>query len=243
MIYQQESLILKNNRKNYKMTPQIYNIFSTKKEKPTKKINIEVDYREQNSLVPRSLEKLGFAPTLKELKVGDYIVNEVVIERKTISDFLSSMINKRLLRQLEELQQYEKKLLIIEGFDNKWLYNGFEDSINPNAIRGFILSISLKHKIPIIFTKNEEDTAKYMSVIANKKETNMSINAKKKTLNKQEQMQFILEGFPGIGPKTSKKLLKEFKSLQNIFNTSQEDLEKILGKKAETFKKIICENF
>lgn len=225
------------------MTPKVYDIFSNKKEKPKKKIPIEIDYREQNSLVPQSLEKLNFEPVLKELKVGDYIINDIVIERKTISDFLSSMINKRLIRQLEELQQYEKKLIIIEGFDNKWLYNGVEDRINPNAIRGFILSISLKHKIPIIFTKNEEDTAKYMSVIANKKETNMSLNAKKKTLNKQEQIQFILEGFPGIGPKTSKKLLKEFKSLQNIFNASQEKLEKILGKKAELFKKIIRESY
>lgn len=219
---------------------ELHNIFSNKKEAPKQKEIIQIDYREKNSLVPASLKNLGFEIDFKELKIGDYIVKGIVIERKTIQDFLSSMINKRLIKQLEELQQYEKKLIIIEGFDEQWLYyDSIKNGINSNAIRGFLLSINLKHKIPVIFTKNPKDTAKYIKVIANKKETNISLNVKKKTLNKEEQSQFILEGFPGIGPKNSKKLLQEFKTLKNIFNASQEDLQKILGKKAEIFYKLI----
>ena len=49
-------------------------------------------------------------------------------------------------------------------------------------------------------------------------------------------MQVILEGFPGIGPKTSKKLLKEFKTIQNVVNASEEDLKRILGKRAKSTK-------
>ncbi len=48
-------------------------------------------------------------------------------------------------------------------------------------------------------------------------------------------MQFILEGFPGIGPKTAKKLLEELKTLKKIFNSPDKKLQKIIGKKAETF--------
>ncbi|MFH1787215.1 MAG: ERCC4 domain-containing protein [archaeon] len=220
----------------------IHNIF-TKKETIIKnghanpKQKIIIDYREKNSLVASELISLGFEIEFKELKVADYLVKEIAIERKTVSDFISSMINKRLLNQIEELQQYQNKLILIEGIEEQELYNEENDKgVNANSIRGFLLSIVLKHKIPIIFTKDYKDTAKYINLIARKKPNENGIRAKKRILNKQEQMQFILEGFPGIGPKKSKKLLKEFSNLKKIFNASQEELQKIIGKKFEIFK-------
>ncbi len=218
----------------------IHNIFGEKTLKPKKEIpkpKIIVDYREKGCLVPASLIKLGLEVEFKELKVADYLVENIAIERKTVSDFISSMINRRLLKQLEELQQYENKLLILEGIENQELYNDEEiNGIHPNAIRGFLLSITLRHKIPIIFTKDSKDTAKFISVLSKKKEKPLNLNVKKKTLNKKERLQFILEGFPGIGPIAAKKLLKELKTIKNIFNASQEELTKIIGKKAEIFK-------
>lgn len=49
-------------------------------------------------------------------------------------------------------------------------------------------------------------------------------------------MQLILEGFQGIGPKNSKKLLEKFGSLKNIIDASQEELKSCIGKKSEIFK-------
>ena len=206
------------------------------KEKPKQKIF--VDYREKNSMVASELIHLGFEVEFLELKVGDYLINNIAIERKTVSDFISSMINKHLAKQLEELQQYENKLLLVEGLEEHELYSDNSEGMNANAVRGFLLSILLKHKIPIIFTKNAEDTAKFIDVLARKKETESSLNATKKSFNKKEQMQFIIEGFPGVGPKTAKKLLSRFGTMKNIFSASQEELEKEIGKKAEIFKLI-----
>ncbi len=269
------------------MKKQIFNIFQKteriiKDNSPKEKIKIIADYREKNSLVPAELISLGLEVEFKELKVADFIVRNVAIERKTVSDFISSMINKRLLKQLDDLQQYEKKLLIIEGIDEQEIYSDeknmrfhrrqleiavpqFEEIQNqenserrifrapkindfrgepagsflhPNSIRGFLLAILLRHNIPILFTKNYSDTAKFIDLIARKKENEMPINAKKKARNKKEQMQFILEGFPGIGPKTAKKLLEEFKSLKEIFNSQSEKLIELIGKKAEIFRLI-----
>ena len=204
--------------------------------------SIIIDYREKNSLVISELINLGFEIEFKPLKVGDYLVGDVAIERKTVSDFINSMKNKRLINQLEELQQYENRLLIIEGIDEQELYTDSEEliGVHPNAIRGFLLSILLKHKVPIIFTKDYEDTAKFILILSKKSSKEMSLNITKKALNKKEQMQFIIEGFPGIGPKTAKKLLKEFKTIKNILNTSQEELKEVIGKKAEIF--IIAES-
>jgi ERCC4-type nuclease len=216
-------------------------IFSRKREKinPPLKIVGEIiaDYREKNSLVPANLMKLGLSIKFQELKVGDFIVKNTVIERKTVSDFLSSMINKRLLSQLEELQQYPSKILLIEGLEERELYSEDSDrGINPNAIRSFILSIILKHKVPIIYTKNSEDSARFISVLYKKEsKENASLNVSKKSFSKKERIQYILESFPGIGPKNAKKLLKNFKTLKNIFLAEKEELEKILGKKAVAF--------
>jgi Fanconi anemia group M protein len=195
-------------------------------------------------LINSELVGLGLETEFQTLKVGDYLVGEVAIERKTVSDFISSLINKRLANQLEELQQYPNKLLVIEGIEDQELYTDSEDRIgmHPNAIRGFLLSILLKYKVPIIFTKDYRDTAKFISVLAKKTEKEPSLNVMKKSLNRKERMQFILESFPGIGPKNAKKLLEKFKTLKEIFNTPMEELKKEIGKKAEIFR-MLDENY
>ena len=136
-------------------------------------------------------------------------------------------------------------MIIIEGIEEQELYNDSEEKIgmHPNAIRGFLLSILLKYKIPLIFTKNYKDTAQFISVLSKKKSKEIPLNARKKSFNKKEQKQYILEGFPGIGPKISKKLLKKFKTIKEITNASKEDLQEVIGKKAGILRKIIDEKY
>jgi len=251
---------------------QILEIFQKRKTKKIEKQKIIVDYREKNSLIISELIRLGIEIEFRELKVADYIVKDVAIERKTINDFTSSMINKRLFNQIQELKQYKNRLLLIEGIDEQELYSddensyaisgrlhegnrpskfrgkskknkGFSSGVNANAIRGFLLSIVLKHNIPIIFTKNYEDSAKFISVLSKKQTKEMALKAKKRILNKKEQLQFIIESFPGIGPKTAQKLLKKFKTIQNIINASEEELKETIGKKAEVIINLVKMNY
>ncbi len=205
---------------------------------PKPKPKIIVDYREKNSLVISELINLGIEIEFRQLKVADYIVKDVAIERKTINDFVSSMINKRLFNQIQELQQYKNKLLLVEGIDEQELYSDDESGVNGNAIRGFLLSILLKYNIPIIFTKNYEDSAKFISILSKKQTKEMALKAKKRILNKKEQLQFIIESFPGIGPVTAQKLLKKFKTIQNIINASEQELKETIGKKSEVVKRL-----
>jgi len=216
-------------------------IFSKKKAKNKKKqrIVITIDHREKNSLVPSLLTK-DFEIEYKNLPVADYIVKDTAIERKTISDFKSSIINKRIIQQLLELKQYPNHLLILEGIEED-IYDG---QIHENAFRGFLLSVALEYKVPIIFTENAEDTAKYISVLAKKPEkTENSIRATKIFRTKKEQLQFILEGFPNIGPKTAKKLLKKFKTLKELANASIEQLQDLIGKKAESIYSLLNKKY
>ena len=57
----------------------------------------------------------------------------------------------------------------------------------------------------------------------------------------EEQKQFILEGFPGVGPTIAQELLKKYKTLKNIFKTREEELEEIKSfdkNKVENFKRL-----
>ena len=213
------------------------NIFSSKKQKENPKIKIIVDNREKNSLIPSILLSLDFQIEFKQLPIADYLINSTAIERKTISDLKSSIINKRIFSQLNEIKQYPKHFLIIEGPQEE-LYNN--SVLHQNAVRGFLLSAILEFQIPIIFANSEKETASYISVLANKKSKEFSLRPSKISLNKEEQIQFILEGFPNIGPIKAKSLLQKFKSLKNIINASEEDLSEILGKRAKEFMDLCC---
>lgn len=215
---------------------KILNIFSSKKITPKQKIKIQIDNRERNSLVPSLLSE-NFEIEWKQLPVADYLVNEVAIERKTVSDLKSSIINKRIFDQLLELKQYPRHLLLVEGILDEDLYNS---GIHENALRGFLLSVALEYQTPIIFTHNEKDTAKYLYVLAKKdKPSESGIRASKILLSKEEQKQFILEGFPNVGPTKAKKLLEKFNSLSKIFQASEDELKEILGARANDFRNLL----
>lgn len=215
-----------------------FSIFS--KNKPQKVNVIIVDNREKNSLVCSELVKLGFQIKFEQLAVADYLAKETAIERKTIQDLKASIINKRIFAQLKDIKQYEKKFLIIEGI-NQDIYEGI---IHENAFRGFMVSLGQDYNMPVIYTLNEKDTAKYISLIYSKKQNSqISLRASKVALTKEERLQNILEGFPGIGPATARKLLEHFKSLKNIINSSSEELQKIIGKKSEELTKIVNETY
>ena len=227
---------LKNFKHNSSFFKRMYDIFS-KKETLKKDVGpkeiVEVDFREKNSLLPSELIKNGLSIEFKELKVADYIVKGVAIERKASKDFFSSIFDKRIFSQMEELTQYEQKILIIEGNIKE------ERRIHENALRGILLSISIKYGVPIIFSKDEEETAKYISLIAKKQKSAPQIKATKKGLSPDEELLFILESFPGIGPSKAKKLLNKFKTLKKVLTSPEKQLKPILGKNSGGFKEIV----
>jgi len=118
-----------------------YNIFEKLKIKRNnkQKPKIIIDIHEKNSLILSELKSNNELDIIiHSLKIGDYLIASTIIERKTINDFVSSMLNKRLIQQLKNMQKYKNRILIIEG-NPESLYQDRETKINPNSIRGFIL--------------------------------------------------------------------------------------------------------
>ena len=210
---------------------QIENIFSntkTKKESicPNPKTPIIIDKREQQSLITANLTEQKANIQHELLQIGDYLINDTIIERKTYSDFTASITDKRLFTQIQQMKKYPTQYLIIEGFDFT-----YKSRLHQNAIRGAILSIT--KNIPIIYTENESDTSKFLIQIAKRQEKesyDFTTRPTKSKLSLEQQKQFILEGFPEIGPTSAKNLLEEFNSLKEVFNAPNKILNKILNK-------------
>ncbi len=222
-----------------------HNIFQklTKRisKKQLKKPRIIADIHEKDSLILSELKSnQDIELIIQPLKIGDYLIGNTIIERKTTSDFISSMLNKRLIEQLNQMRQYKQRLLIIEG-DLKDLYPNKESNLHPNSIRGFILSIITNYETNIIFTKDYQDTTSYLITLAKqqlKPKTQISLHSRiPKSL--REQKQYILESFPNIGPRKAELLLKKFKTLSNVFNASEEELKEILKSNNKDFKDIL----
>ncbi len=220
----------------------LYNIFEQlkkRKKKPKKAPLIIADIHEKDSMILAELKSnQDINLKIKSLKIGDYLIGNTIIERKTISDFINSMINKRLIQQLPQMKKYKNKLLIIEG-EISSLFE--EENIHPNAIRGFILSIITNYETNIIFTKDYQDTTQYLITLAkqqSKSITKISFHSRiPKT--KSEQKSYILESFPNIGPKKAELLLKKFKTLKTTFNASEEELKEVLKNRTGQFKNLL----
>ena len=205
--------------------------------KPKNKIytsKIIIDTREKNSLVPVYLIKEKIPYQKEKLEIGDYLISDLIIERKTLNDFLSSFYSKRLMNQLINLTKYPRKILILEGNINDL------DQDKIKKIKGLILSISVSYQIPIIYSLNELETSKILIKILTKTKKQYSIRILKNKKTIEEKKEYILQGFPNIGVKKSKELIEIFKTIKNIINQNQTKLEKVLDNKTtKEFLKII----
>lgn len=212
------------------------------REEGKNKLIVYVDHRESMSGVTRELSNLEVSVEPSNLLVGDYQINsDVVVERKSTKDFVSSMIDKRLYKQAQELvENFSKPLIILEGQD---LYSS---GLHPNAIRGALASLAVDFNIPIIPTRNPEDTAAMINRIAiresDKDTKEVQIQTERKPLTLHEQQLFIVESLPNVGPVNARRLLKEFKSVKGVFNAKIDDLIRVSGigrVKARNIREII----
>ncbi|QQG39159.1 MAG: DEAD/DEAH box helicase [Candidatus Woesearchaeota archaeon] len=219
----------------------------TLKEFEKEKLKVFADSRETGDVVKQLIEQ-GIEIESKRLDVADFIIsNRIGIERKSVQDFVNSIIDKRLLQQIKELKNnFESPLIILEGEEDIYSVR----NIHQNAIRGMLSAIVIDFKVPIIWTKSPLDTAAFIKVLAKReqdgKDKDFGVRFDKKPLTTKEQQEFIVESLPGVGPTLAKSLLREFKSVKKLVNTKKEKLEKVenIGpKKAESIISIFEEDY
>mgnify|MGYP003969725013 CR=1 FL=1 len=237
--------ILKSMKTKFSMQPKLEKKL-TEFILPKGGIIVHVDYREKGSGIIKKLIDLGININLQKLDVGDYLLSDdLCVEYKTVPDFIDSLIDKRLFSQLKNMQKYKKQLIILEGTED--LYT--QRKIHPNAIRGMLATISVDYGIPILATKNSNDSALIMATIAKREQSDENKEFtlhSTKPLTLRDQQEYIVSSLPGVGPILSKPLLQKFGSVKNIVNASIDELQgvELIGKiKATKIKEIVESNY
>ncbi|MCK4565990.1 MAG: DEAD/DEAH box helicase, partial [Candidatus Thorarchaeota archaeon] len=199
-------------------------------QKEVDKIRLIVDSRELPTAVARELARLDVQISGESLKIGDYIASEdVAIERKESMDFIQSLIDGRLFVQLSALRSaYRRPVLIIEGEQIIGLR-----AVNPASIYGALASIAIRIQVPIIWTRNAEETANVLYRIAHLEQVTSKKPLRTRSGESKgtdaEALEYILSGFPGVDTVTSRALLTEFGTLEKIFSSEKENLQRVKG--------------
>ena len=103
------------------------------------KIIIEMDDREPEMQLLADINNINIELKKKRLLVGDYIYKDLIVERKTIDDFCSSILDKRIEGQIEKMKESKKNcfIFVIGNVKDRTI------PIHEHCILGKIMSILL----------------------------------------------------------------------------------------------------
>lgn len=201
-------------------------------------LRIVVDERERKSGIPDLLKAIGINLEVKTLPIGDYIVApETIVERKSVSDLISSIFDGRLFDQCDRLKEnFAHPIILMEGNVDEI------DSLveNPFVFYGALSTIAIDFKIPIIPTSSASHTAKLLVSMCSRKDVTKGPFLKKirKSDDVQKQQLSVLCSLPGIGEKLAVRMLQKFGSPTRTLNASLSELSKIDGLGEARAKKI-----
>ncbi len=208
------------------------------------KTELYVDTREFRSDVVKHLsEKYRIVP--RQLEIGDYLISDrMIVERKRVDNFLESLKDGRLFSQILEMSRnYPIPILIIEG--ESLFIRGFHE----NAIYGALASIIADYQVPIVFTKDAIETAKFIDSLLKREyseKREVAVRKEKRPMSDEERQRYIVESLPNVSAKLSQRLLEHFGSVRNVINAEVGDLIKVKGigrKTAEEIYEIVNKKY
>ncbi|MDE1823291.1 MAG: hypothetical protein KGH50_03115 [Candidatus Micrarchaeota archaeon] len=200
-----------------------------------KELKMIVDNRERDLSIIEGLSGNGVDITFAQLPVGDYVVSDrICIERKTVSDFESSIVTGRLFEQAERLSQaYERPIIIIEGDREEFRMKG-------NVINGALASLYIDYDIPVIETGSAKESAEIIRHIARHEQDGKkrvpSVKGGARSFTQSQFMERVVGNMPGVGMDTAQKLLQHFGSVKAIASATEKELmevENVGGKRAK----------
>ena len=182
----------------------------------------------RESSVIRHFSNLCSFFSLKKLDTADYLCSsEAAVEVKKTEDFVSSIIDGRMLHQLKSMKDcFKKPIMILEGESDIYSVR----KIHPNAIRGMLAAIAVGYHIPVLQTKNSMETAALLMAIARREQKNCIAEFglhSKKPLTTKEQQEFVVSSLPGIEKKIAKNLLKKFGTIKKVVNAEEKELKDV----------------
>lgn len=199
---------------------------------------ILVDYREERGAVASELIKMNVPLKFERLEVGDYVVGrEICLERKSTSDFIASIIDRRLFEQARSmLQAYPKPILVLEGSLARALR--FRKIGYPQVYGALAAIVDMG--LSVVQTESPSETALLIyclykhQVEEGRRGYFQPVKVKVLKSNKSiENVQLnLLAMMPGISRELAHKILMHFKTPRRFFKASPLELRAVerLGK-------------
>ena len=145
---------------------------------------------------------------VERLPVGDYEVEgQLLVERKTLPDLVSSIKEGRLSAQLYRLVQADLA----------------RSDMRCEAIQGAMMQITLFMQIPVLRPLHAEESV-YLLLMAARHLSSLHARRTKsprryqahRITQKEKQQLYVLQGLPGIGLTRAHLLLAKFGSVQEV---------------------------
>ena len=214
-------------------------------------VAVVVDQRELDSSIAKDLSRReGVETRLETLAVGDYVLSDrVVVERKTVSDFLDTLTGgdeRSMFEQVKDATRYyARPIVVVEGTD---LYG--ERNVHPNAIRGALASLAVDFGTSILRTTDEDETTDLLEVIATREQEEedrtVSVHGEKSSKTLAEQQEYVVASVAEVGPVTAQSLLAEFGSVEAVMSADADELQAAEGVgevTAERFREVVGSDY
>jgi len=195
------------------------------------KINVIADDREGKAEVTASLlATKDVNVRIDRLPLGDYMINNhLLFERKTLKDFAASIIDGRLFDQMIRLANSKYRgILILEGTGRDIAASG----IRREAMQGALISTTLILGIPVLRSKEPNETARLMIYAARQIKSIAAGGFQRhgyRPKNKRKRQLFILQGLPGVGREKAVRLLDNFGSVEAVITADRHELQAVEG--------------
>jgi ERCC4-type nuclease len=231
-------------------------------------MKLMVDNRESNPIIDSAREiaqETGLVFRVQQLPLGDFLIIDetdqaIVIERKKVNDFISSIRSNRLWQQLLNFMKAEtilgfpikRHMLLLHGTCGEYLSSLQEINVNGDLssfwgqIVGAQQEILFVYNTPIVSIENDIDALKSFLRITIKREQQGKNDKlpkgrwyrkpKRSTLPQKDQKSYVLASIPLIGDSLAKVLLEHFRTIRGIATASIKRLQQVPGigkKKAE----------
>jgi Fanconi anemia group M protein len=191
------------------------------------RLRVVVDDRETRHGLACAIAAWGREVEVGRLAVGDVAIGtRVVVERKTVADFVSSIADRRLPDQAYALRGCSARpLLVVEGDDP-----AAAERVDPQILRGALGSLLVGYGIPVLRTLSMRDTARWIAEIAVREERRLArLAAQEHAAPTARTPVEVLAAIPGVGPWRARKLVESLGSPGAVFRADERTLRGVPG--------------
>ena len=129
------------------------------------RVVVIVDTREQQ---PYGFDTDRIQTIRSSLPAGDYSLegfeDRVAVERKSLSDFVSTVIHgrRRFKQELKRLALYDSACVVVEAELRDVLLGHYRTNAHPHSVFGSAISITVDYGVPVFFCSDRQVALRYV---------------------------------------------------------------------------------